>query len=51
MATAFVAQELLSGDLHAEDTRAATFTCVTGLDAGRVFPIPFDDNIIGRMPQ
>ena len=48
MATAFVAQELLSGELHAEDTRAATFTCVTGLDAGRVFPIPFDDNIIGR---
>ncbi len=48
MATAFVAQELLCGELHAEDTRAATFTCVTGLDAGRVFPIPFDDNIIGR---
>lgn len=51
MATAFVAQELLSGDLHAEDTRAATFTCVTGLDAGRVFPIPFDDNIIGRSDE
>lgn len=46
--TAFVAQELLSGDLHAERTRAATFTCVTGLDRGRVFPIPFDENIIGR---
>ena len=31
-----------------EDTRAATFTCVTGLDHGRVFPIAFDDNVIGR---
>jgi hypothetical protein len=48
VATAFVAQELLSGDLHAEDTRAATFTCVTGLDRGRVFPIPFTENVIGR---
>lgn len=46
--TAFVAQELLSGDLHAEDTRAATLTCVTGLDRGRVFPIPFAENVIGR---
>lgn len=48
MATAFVARELLSGELCAEDTRAATFTCVTGTDQGRVFPIPFDDNVIGR---
>ena len=48
VATAFVAQELLAGDLHAEDTRAATFTCVTGLDRGRVFPIPFAENVIGR---
>lgn len=48
MATAFVANELLSGELSAEETRAATFTCVTGLDRGRVFPIPFDDNVIGR---
>lgn len=46
--TAFVAQELLSGDLSAEDTRAATLTCVTGFDRGRVFPIPFDENVIGR---
>lgn len=46
--TAFVAQELLSGDVLMEDTRAATFTCVTGLDQGRVFPIPFEDNVIGR---
>ena len=46
--TAFVAKELLSGDLSVEDTRAATFTCVTGLDQGRVFPIPFEDNVIGR---
>jgi hypothetical protein len=48
VATAFVAQELLSGDLNTEDTRAATLTCVTGLDRGRVFPIPFEDNVIGR---
>lgn len=46
--TAFVAQELLCGDLCPQDTRAATFTCVTGLDQGRVFPIPFEDNFIGR---
>lgn len=51
MGTAFVAQELLSGDLSAEDTRAATFTCVTGLDQGRVFPIPFDNNVIGRADE
>lgn len=48
VATAFVAQELLSGELHPEDTRAATLTCVTGLDRGRIFPIPFEDNVIGR---
>jgi hypothetical protein len=48
VATAFVAKELLAGDLCAEHTRAATFTCVTGLDQGRVFPIPFEDNVIGR---
>lgn len=46
--TAFVAQELLSGDLAPQDTRAATLTCVTGLDQGRIFPIPFEDNSIGR---
>ena len=51
MGTAFVAQELLSGELSAEDTRAATFTCVTGLDQGRVFPIPFDNNVIGRADE
>lgn len=48
VATAFVAQGLLSGHLSPGDTRAATLTCVTGLDQGRVFPIPFDDNEIGR---
>ncbi|MFZ5443648.1 MAG: FHA domain-containing protein [Myxococcota bacterium] len=46
--TAFVAQELLSGDLAPQDTRAATLTCVTGLDQGRIFPIPFEENFIGR---
>lgn len=49
--TAFVAQELLSGELSPQDTRAATFTCVTGLDQGRVFPIPFEDNFIGRSEE
>jgi hypothetical protein len=46
--TAFVAHELLAGDLAPQDTRAATLTCVTGLDQGRIFPIPFEDNVIGR---
>ena len=49
--TAFVAQELLSGDCNPEETRAATLTCVTGLDQGRVFPIPFDNNVIGRADE
>lgn len=48
MGTAFVAQELLSGDLAPQDTRAATLTCVTGRDQGLVFPLPFEDNVIGR---
>lgn len=49
MGTAFVARELLNdGALELQDTRAATLTCVTGLDRGAVFPIPFDDNTIGR---
>lgn len=51
MGTAFVAQELLSGEISPQDTRAATFTCVTGLDQGRVFPIPFEDNFIGRADE
>lgn len=46
--TAFVAHELLAGDLAPQDTRAATLTCVTGLDQGRTFPIPFEENFIGR---
>jgi hypothetical protein len=49
MATAFVAHELLSGgEIAPQDTRAATLTCVTGFDQGRTFPIPFDENFIGR---
>ncbi|MCC6333317.1 MAG: FHA domain-containing protein [Myxococcales bacterium] len=47
-ATAFVAKELLSGDVSPEDTRAATFTCVTGYDKGLTFPITADDCTIGR---
>lgn len=47
--TAFVAEQLLSGaEVPVQDTRAATFTCVTGLDQGVVFAIPFTDNTIGR---
>lgn len=49
MATAFVAKELLEGGaLQPQQTRAATLTCVTGLDRGAVFVVPFDDNIVGR---
>jgi hypothetical protein len=46
--TAFVAKELLSGDLAVEDTRAASFTCVTGADRGTTFPIAADVVSIGR---
>lgn len=49
MATAFVARELLEGgDLPPQQTRAATLTCVTGIDLGAVFVLPFDANVIGR---
>lgn len=47
--TAFVAEQLLSGaEVPVQDTRAASFTCVTGLDQGHVYAIPFNDNSIGR---
>jgi pSer/pThr/pTyr-binding forkhead associated (FHA) protein len=46
--TAFVAKELLSGDVQPEDTRAATFTCVTGYDKGLTFPIASSTCSIGR---
>ncbi|MGV3621797.1 MAG: FHA domain-containing protein [Archangium sp.] len=47
--TAFVAEQLLSGtDVPVQDTRAASFTCVTGLDQGVVYAIPFNENSIGR---
>lgn len=50
--TAFVAQELLNGsELDMQQTRAATFVCVTGLDQGRVFTVPFDENVIGRADE
>lgn len=49
MATAFVAKELLEGGgLQPHQTRAATLTCVTGVDRGVVFVVPFDENVIGR---
>lgn len=47
--TAFVAKELLgSGEVAPELTRAATITCVTGLDQGMTFAVAFSDSIIGR---
>lgn len=46
--TAFVAKELLSGDVAIEDTRAASFTCVAGYDKGLTFPIAADVVSIGR---
>jgi hypothetical protein len=46
--TAFVARGLLAGDLAPETTRAATFTCVTGLDQGQTFAVAFTESIIGR---
>ncbi|MFT3706719.1 MAG: FHA domain-containing protein [Archangium sp.] len=47
--TAFVAKELLAtGEIELVATRAASLTCVTGLDEGRTFPIAFESNVIGR---
>jgi len=46
--TAAVAEELLNGDASLENTRAATLTCVTGFDSGRVFALPYIENSIGR---
>jgi hypothetical protein len=46
--TAFVARELLSGDVAVEDTRAASLTCVTGDDKGLTFPLAADVVSIGR---
>lgn len=48
VATAFVAKELLMGDVAVQDTRAASLTCVTGFDKGLTFPIAGDDVSIGR---
>lgn len=47
--TAFVAKELLAaGEFSPDQSRAATITCVTGLDQGMTFPVAFADSIIGR---
>lgn len=48
--TACVAKELLVGghDFDVQATRAATLTCLTGLDAGTAFPLAFNECIIGR---
>ncbi|MBL9038466.1 MAG: FHA domain-containing protein [Archangium sp.] len=48
VSTAFVAKSLLSGDLPAAETRAATISCVTGPDSGAVFPLGHAENVIGR---
>lgn len=47
-ATACVARELLTGDGVVDATRAATLTCVAGVDRGRVYPLPFARLAIGR---
>ncbi|MFO0594237.1 MAG: FHA domain-containing protein [Myxococcaceae bacterium] len=47
--TAFVAGELLQGgELELAHTRAASLTCVAGLDAGRTWALAFDEHLIGR---
>jgi hypothetical protein len=46
--TDFLARELLSGDLSALESRAATLTCVAGANEGHVYPIAFLDTSIGR---
>jgi FHA domain len=49
MGTAFVARELLSsGEVPVNATRAASFTCVTGLDEGCIFAVAFQENTVGR---
>lgn len=49
METAFVAHSLLSGALPPErSTRAASLTCVTGMDRGMIFTLPYDDSVVGR---
>ncbi len=46
-ATVAVLRELVGGDVACEKTRAATLTCLTGLDSGRVFLL--DDEVeLGR---
>lgn len=49
METAHVAKALLQGiALPLGSTRAATLTCVTGIDAGTAFPLAFSQMVVGR---
>jgi Inner membrane component of T3SS, cytoplasmic domain len=49
--TAFFAKELLAGDFAVEHTRAATLTCVAGVDQGNAFPVAFAESVIGRADE
>ena len=46
--TAAVLKQLLSGPADPENTRAASLTCLTGLDMGRRFFIAGDRCVVGR---
>ena len=47
--TAFVAKALLQGTLSSmAETRAATLTCVAGIDSGATFTLAFTKTVIGR---
>ncbi len=46
--TDFLARELLRGDGEGFETRAASLTCVAGVDEGHVFPLAFVETSIGR---
>jgi hypothetical protein len=46
--TRTVMRGLLRGALEVSHTRAATLTCLTGIDAGRVIPLGFERLLIGR---
>lgn len=46
--TDFLARELLRGEGDGFETRAASLTCVAGVDEGHVFPLAFVETSIGR---
>ncbi len=52
MGTAFVAKSLFSGKgLPMVETRAATLTCVSGVDWGTTFALAFSEVIVGRADE